>query len=154
MSQPSPILERLEAEITKAMKARDQVRLGAVRLIKSTVKNKEIELIHPLSETEFFAVLQTMAKQVAESIDQFTKGGRTDLADKEKGELAVLQTFLPQALSDSDVAALIDEAITASGAKGPKDMGGVMKHLKDKTAGRVDGKKLADLVKAKLSNIS
>lgn len=151
MSQASPILEKLEAEITKAMKARDQVRLGAVRLIKSTVKNKEIELMHPLAETEFFSVLQTMVKQVQESIEQFTKGGRTDLVDKEKGELKVLQSFLPQALSDSDVEALIVEAIAASGAKGPKDMGGVMKHLKDKTAGRVDGKKLADLVKQALN---
>ena len=153
MSLPSPIMESLEAEIIKAMKARDQVRLGAVRLIKSTVKNKEIELIHPLSETEFFSVLQTMVKQRAESIEQFTKGGRTDLADKEKGELAVIQTFLPQALSDQDLATLILEAIATSGAKGPKDMGAVMKHLKDKTAGRVDGKKLADLVKNKLSNL-
>lgn len=153
MPAVSPILEKLEAEIVKAMKARDQVRLGAVRLIKSTVKNKEIELIHPLSETEFFSVLGTMAKQVTDSIEQFTKGGRTDLVDKEKGELQVIQTFLPQAMSDAEVLALVQEAINASGATGPKDMGAVMKVLKDKTAGRVDGKKMADLVKNKLSNL-
>jgi uncharacterized protein YqeY len=148
------ILQKLEDEIKTALKARDEVRLGTARLIKSTVKNKEIELIRPLTETEFFAVLGTMVKQRKESIDQFTKGNRLDLAKKEEEEIKVIETFLPQALGDSEVAALIDSAVAESGAKGPKDMGAVMKILKDKTAGRVDGRLLSEKVKQKLATLS
>lgn len=147
------ILEKLEDEIKTAMKARDQDRLGAVRLIKSTVKNKEIELIRPLSETEFFAVLATMVKQRQESIEQFKKGNRNDLVAKEEAELKIIGSFLPQSLSETEVDSLITDAIIKVGAKTPKDMGLVMKELKEKTAGRVDGKLLSDKVRAKLSSI-
>ncbi len=145
------ILEKLDQEIKEALKARDQSRLDAIRLIKASVKNKEIELIHPLSEAEFFAVLSTMAKQRHESIDQFKKGGRVDLAEKEEKELAVISSFLPQPLSDSELDHLIAEAISQTGAKSPKDMGLVMKALKEPTMGRVDGKILSERVRSKLA---
>jgi uncharacterized protein YqeY len=148
----SAVLARMEEEVKNAMKNRDTERLASVRMIKSTVKNKEIELIRPLTEEEFIGVLSTMAKRHRESIEQFQAAGRTDLVEKEQKELAVVETFLPKGLSDSEVLSLIAEAITISGAKGPKDMGLVMKALKEKTAGRVDGKKLSELVKQKLAS--
>ncbi|HBF12527.1 MAG TPA: glutamyl-tRNA amidotransferase [Deltaproteobacteria bacterium] len=147
------ILEKLDNEIKTALKAREEARLATVRLIKSQVKNKEIELIHPLSEAEFLAVLSTMVKQRRESIDQFSKAGRTDLVVKEEIELKVIESFLPQQLTDAEVDAFIAQAVAESKAAGPKDMGPVMKLLKDKTAGRVDGRVLSDKVKAKLAVI-
>lgn len=140
-------LQNIESELTKAMKARDQVRVDALRLVKATVKNKEIELIHPLSETEFFSVLQTMVKQRKESIEMFAKGGRTDLVAKEEGEIAVIEAFLPKAMGDAEIDAMIRQSIADTKASGPKDMGLVMKALKEKTAGRVDGKKLSEKVR-------
>ncbi len=148
------ILQKLETEMKEAMKARDTDRLAAVRLIKSTAKNKEIELLHPLTETEFFALLSSMVKQRQESIDQFKAGGRTDLIEKEEKEIKVIQSFLPQSLSEAEVEALITKAINETGAKGPKDMGAVMKALKEPTAGRFDGRLLSEKVKTKLGSLS
>lgn len=136
------------------MKARDQKLLDALRLIKTSIKNKEIELIRPLTEAEFFSLLATMVKQRNESIEQFKNGGRTDLAEKEEQELSVIQSFLPKALSDEEVLEMIQKACQESGAKGPKDMGAVMKLLKDQTTGRVDGKILSEKVKNFLATLS
>lgn len=147
------ILEKLDQEIKESLKARNQVRLDSVRLIKTAVKNKEIEFIRPLTQPEFFSVLSTMAKQRHESIDQFKKGGRTDLVEKEEKELAIISSFLPQALSDAEIDRLIAEAISQTEAKSPKDMGLVMKALKEPTAGRADGKVLSEKVKSKLGSI-
>ncbi|MBI2339028.1 MAG: GatB/YqeY domain-containing protein [Deltaproteobacteria bacterium] len=148
------IIQKLDEEIKQAMKAQNSVRLGALRLIKTSVKNKEIELIHPLSEAEFFACLSTMVKQRHESIDQFKKGNRADLVKKEEDELRVIEDFLPKPFSEGEIDALVAEAVSATGAKGPKDMGTVMKALKEKTAGRADGKLLSEKVKQKLSSLS
>jgi uncharacterized protein len=148
------ILQKIEADMKEAMKARNQDLLDALRLIKTTVKNKEIELIRPLTETEFFATLSTMAKQRNESIEQFKKGNRPDLAAKEEKELEVISTFLPKSLSDAELDALLAKAIATTAAKGPKDMGLVMKAVKDETAGRVDGKILSEKVKTALSALS
>ena len=145
------ILQKFEQEIKDALKSGNQIKLSAVRMIKSTIKNKEIELMHPLSDAEFMAVLSTMAKKCRESIEQFSKGGRAELAKKEEDELGIIESFLPKSLSESELDLLIQEAITAVHAVGPKDMGAVMKALKEKTAGRVDGKLLSDKVRAKLS---
>ncbi len=147
------ILQMLEQKVIAAMKAREPVLLETTRLIKSTVKNKEIELLHPLSEAEFFAVLATMVKQRRESIEQFTAGNRTDLVAKEEDQIKAIETFLPKALSDEEIGACIQEAIALAGAKGPKDMGAVMKVLKDKTAGKVDGRKLSEAVKEHLQKL-
>ena len=148
------IIQKLDEEIKKAMKAQDSVRLGALRLIKTSAKNKEIELIHPLSEAEFFACLSTMVKQRHEAIDQFKKGNRDDLIKKEEDEIRVIEGFLPKQLSEGELDSLIAEAMSTTGAKGPKDMGLVMKTLKEKTAGRADGKLLSEKVKNALSKIS
>ena len=145
------ILTQLEQDIKEAMKARQEARLGAVRLIKSTVKNKEIELIRPLSEAEFFYVLSNMGKQRRDSIEQFEKANRMDLVAKEKSELEIIESYLPKRLSDEELTAVIEKTIQATGAKGAKDMGVVMKALKAETSGRVDGKTLADRVKSHLS---
>lgn len=147
----SDVLKKLEDDIKTAMKARDQARLEAVRLIKTTVKNKEIELIRALTEQEFFAVLATMVKQRRDSVEQYEKAGRADLADKEKFEIDVIQAYLPQQLGSDEVKALIVAAVQKTGAQGPKDMGKVMGELKSQTSGRVDGKVLAELVKQVLA---
>ncbi len=148
------VLEMLEQKVKEAMKARNQPILETVRLIKSTVKNKEIELIRALTEAEFFAVLSSMVKQRRESIEQFTNGGRTDLVAKEEEQIVVIETFLPKALGDEELSGLIRDAIVAGKASGPKDMGVVMKAIKDQTAGRVDGKKLSEMVKNHLSSLA
>lgn len=148
------ILEKLDQAIKESAKSRDQIRLGAIRLIKSTVVNKEKELRRPVEEAEFMSVLSGMARKVRESIEQFKTGGRTDLVEKEEGELAIIESFLPKPLSDDELNALVDEAIKKEGATDPKQMGLVMKNLKEKTSGCVDGKKLANMVREKLSKMS
>ena len=150
----STILTMLESTIKEAMKARDAARLETVRGIKAAVKNKEIELIRPLTEVEFYGLINTLSKQRRDSIEQFKNGGRTDLADKEAIELTILETFLPQALTEEEVNNLISESILSSKATGPKDMGVVMKALKEPTAGRFDGKALSDMVKARLQSLA
>lgn len=147
------ILKKLEDDLKVALKAKNPDKLAAVRLIKNVVKNKEIELMHALSETEFYAVLATMVKQRQESIEQFTKGGRDDLVQKEQGEISVIQSYLPQPFTPAEVQSLIDQAVLETQAKSPKDMGLVMKALKDKTSGRVDGKLLSEQVRQKLGSL-
>jgi len=145
-------LEKLTEDIKTSMKNRDADRLGTLRLIKSEIKNKEIEVQHEITEAEFMTVLSRMVKQRKESIEQFVKGGRDEMAAKEENEITVISDYLPQPLSDSDIDGLISEAITKTGASGPQGMGLVMKELKEKTTGRYDGKQLADKVKTALAS--
>ena len=147
------ILQKLDEEIKQAMKSKDAAKLEVVRLIKASVKNKEIELIHPLSEAEFFGVLGTISKKHKESIDQFQKAGRADLVEQEQKQLAIVETFLPKPLSQADLTALIEKTIEETKASGPKDMGVVVKTVREKAAGQVDGKMLADQVKERLSKM-
>jgi uncharacterized protein YqeY len=142
--------ETLSEEMKTAMKARDELRLSTIRLIRSAVKNKDIELKRELAAQEIVEVIATLVKQRRESIRLFGDAGRTDLVDKEERELAVLLGFLPSQLSREEVAALVEHAIAGSGAQGCKDMGKVMKALMPHVAGRADGKMVSDLVKAKL----
>jgi uncharacterized protein YqeY len=146
------VLQRLDDDIKTAMKAREQVRLDTLRMVKTAVKNKEIDLIRPLTEQEFLQLLSTLVKQRKDSVEQFVKGGRQDLADKEQGEIAIINAYLPQQLSGDELKALIAAAVSKTGAAGPQDMGKVMKEIKDATTGKVDGKVLADAVKAALQN--
>lgn len=148
------ILQKLDSDLRQALKSGDKARLATIRLIKSTAKNKEIEIGGALSEPQFFAVLSSMIRERRESIDQFKKGGRDDLVKKEEGEIVFIEAYLPQPLNDSELSSLVDKAIESVGASGMKDMGAVMKQLKDKTAGRVDGRKLADVVREKLGQLS
>ena len=146
------ILAKIDEQIKVAMKSKDSFRLGVMRLVKAQVKNAEIEAMRPLSEPEFVAVIARMVKQRKESVEQFTKGGRADMAQNEEQEITIIQEFLPKQLSETEVEGLIKEAIQKTGAQGMQQLGAVMKELKEKTAGRVDGKLLADKVKAMLSS--
>ncbi len=141
----------LEAELVKAVKSRDKIRLSALRMMKSGIHNKEIDLKRELTEAEFLQVLAAMVKQRRDSIEQFEKGGRLDLVEKETAELKVVQEFMPQPFSDADLEAAIDKAIAETGAAGPKDMGKVMKALMPVISGRADGKAVSEKVKMRLA---
>lgn len=139
--------ERMQRELKEAMKAHDELKVSTLRLLSSAIKNKEIDERKPLDDEGLLAILSTAAKQRRESIEQYEKGGRQDLADKEKAELAIIQGYLPQQLSKDEVAAVIKETIAETGAAGAKDMGKVMKALMPKVKGKADGKLVNELVK-------
>lgn len=148
------IMERVTADTVTAMKAKDQPRVEALRLLKSELKKKEIDKRAPLDESEAQKVVETLAKQRQDSIDQFAKAGRTELVEKEKAELVILSAFLPDAATDEEIRAEVDKAATALGAPTAKDMGLVMKAamaaLKE-TGKIIDGKKVSEAVKARLA---
>ena len=142
----------LGADIVTAMKAKDATRLTALRMLKTALTNKSIEKGRALDDAEELQVVSTLVKQRRDSIEQFTKGGRQDLADKEQQEIVILNTYLPAAASDDDIAAAVANAIAETGASSAKDMGKVMKAAMAALAGkRADGKKVSEAVKAKLS---
>ena len=141
------IKEKLRADLVAAMKARAELKVSTLRLITSAIKNKEIDERKELDDDGVLAVLNTAAKQRRDSIEQYEKGGRQDLADKEKAELVIIQEYLPQQLSKDEVTAFIKEAIAETGAAGAKDMGKVMKALMPKVKGKADGKLVNELVK-------
>ena len=143
--------EQLSDEMKTAMKARDELRLSVIRMIRSSVKNKDIELKRELNDQEIVDVLASLVKQRRESIRLFGEAGRTDLVEKEEKELLILLHFLPQQLSREEVIALVEQAIAECGALSAKDMGRVMKALVPHVAGRADGKMVSDLVKEKLA---
>jgi len=142
---------KLEEEMVKAAKAREKLRLSALRLIKNAIHNKEIDLKRETTEAEFLQTLASMVKQRKDSIEQFEKGGRTDLVEKETAELKVIQEFMPRQFSEEDLDAAIEKAIRETGAAGPKDMGKVMKALMPVISGRADGKVVSEKVKGRLA---
>ncbi len=144
--------EKVNSEMIAAAKAKDQVRLSAIRMVKAAMHNREIDLKRKLSEVEFLQLLSSMVKQRKDSIDQFRKGGREDLVNKEEAELKVIQAFMPQQMSEEDVAREIETAIKEVGAIGIKDMGKVMKVLMQRLTGKADGKQVGEKVKEKLSS--
>jgi len=141
---------RISEDMKAAMRAKDAPRLSAIRLLLSAMKQKEVDERVELSDADVVAIIDKMLKQRRESIAQFEKGGRQDLADTEKFEVGVLQAYMPQALSDAQIDAEIAAAMQASGAKAISDMGKVMAILKPKFAGRADMGKVSGLIKAKL----
>jgi uncharacterized protein YqeY len=144
--------QTLSADIVTAMKAKDQHRLTPLRMLKSALTNKSIEKGRALEGPEELQVVSMLVKQRRDSIDQFTKGGRQDLAEKEQAEIAILETYLPASASDDEIAAAIAAAVAETGATNAKDMGKVMKAAMAGLAGKtVDGKKLSEAVKAKLA---
>jgi len=145
------INKKINEEMVAAAKSQDKIRLSAVRMIKAALHNKEISLMRPLNESEVLQLLSSMMKQRKDSIEQFAKGGRTDLVQKEEAELKVIQEFMPAQMSDEDVEALIKATIEETGAASVKDMGKVMKVLMPKLAGVADGKVAGEKVKAFLS---
>jgi uncharacterized protein YqeY len=148
-------LDRIQNDLTAAMKGKDELRLSVLRMVKSALKNKEIEKMHALDNMESLQVLQTLVKQRHESVEQFTKGGRNDLADKEKKEIAIIEEYLPAAPSDQEIHEAIEAAIAEEGADSLKQMGAVIKAARAKLAGKtVDGKALSDRVRDRLSKKS
>ena len=134
-----------------AMRAKDAPRLGAIRLLLAAMKQKEVDERVELTDTDVISIIEKMIKQRRDSIAQYEAGNRRDLADAERFEITVLQAYMPQALSDAEIAAAIAEAVQSSGAKAMSDMGKVMALLKPKLAGRADMGRVSALVKSKLS---
>ena len=150
----SETMARIQAAQVAAMKAKEEVRLSTVRLIRSALKNLEIEkrpATTPLTETEVVGVLQKIRKQMLDSIEQFKQGSREDLAQNEAVQLKIVEEFLPVAMSEADLARLIDETAKEVEAASIKDMGKLVKAVLAKGQGRADGKMVSDLVKKKLS---
>lgn len=146
---------RIGQDYIAAYKARDNLRLSVLRLVKTAGKNMLVELRRPggeLSDAEWCAVLVKQGKQRQDSIEQFRAASRHDLADKEAAELAILQEYLPRPLSPEELDAAIDAAINETGASSPREMGRVMQKLTTECAGRVDGKSLSGLVRARLAS--
>jgi uncharacterized protein len=146
--------EQIQKDIVTAMKARDEMKLSVLRMVKSALQLKEVEKMRKLDPAESISLLQTLAKQRKESIDQFAKGGRQDLVDKETSELKILESYLPAGASEAEMEAAIDKAITDTGATSIKQMGAVVKAAKDALTGKaVDGKVLSDRVRDRLSKL-
>jgi uncharacterized protein YqeY len=144
--------EKIQKDLTDAMRAKDELRLSVLRGIKSAIQYKETEKIRALEETECIQLLQTLVKQRKESIEQFTKGNRQDLVDKETKELAIIETYLPAGASEAEMDAAIAKAIAETSATSMKQMGAVVKAAKTALEGKtVDGKALSDRVRARLS---
>ncbi len=144
------LLSRISGDFTAAMKAKDQQRLGTLRMLKSALTMLEKELRRPVTDDDALTVLLKEAKQRADSITEFAKAGRQDLVQKEEAELAILKDYLPQQLSEAELAAAVDAAVVASGAASLKDMNKVMQAVMNEFKGRVDGKTVSALVRARL----
>ncbi len=145
-------IDRIQSDLTAAMKEKDELRLSVLRMIKSALKHKEIEKMRPLDDLESLQILQTLVKQRHESVEQFTKGGRFDLAEKEKKEITYIEKYLPAAPSDEEVRAAVEAAIAETGADSLKQMGAVIKAARSRLEGKtVDGKALSDHVRDRLS---
>ena len=148
------LVEQIQKDITTAMKARDEQRLSTLRMVKSALKNKEIEKRGPLDEKESLAVLSTLIKQRKDSVEQFTKGGRQELADKEAAEIVIIESYMPKAAGEEEVVATVRATISEMDSPTMKDMGTVMKNAMAKfaTSGtRVDGKLVSEIVKRELA---
>lgn len=145
------LVERIAADITSAMRNRDQARLKPLRMTKAALMNREVEKGRDLDDAEAQQVVAQLIKQRRDSIEQFTAGGRPELAEAERAEIDVLQAYLPPPLDPAEIERAVDEAIAETGAAGPKDIGKVMKAVMPKLAGRAaDGKAVNELVRRRL----
>src|ERR1700674_5486770 len=148
------LAEKIQKDLVDAMRAKDELRLSVLRGVKTAIKNKEVEKMRALDEPESIQILQTLVKQRKESIEQFTKGNRQELADKETKELAILESYLPASASKDEMNAAIDKAIAETGTNSMKQMGAVVKAAKSALEGKsVDGKALSDLVRERLAKL-
>jgi len=152
--QAMNLAERIQTDLVEAMRAKDELRLSVLRGIKSAIKLKEVEKIRALDESESIQILQTLVKQRKESIEQFTKGNRPELAAKETKELGIIESYLPAGASEADMDVAISKAISETGANSIKQMGAVVKAAKSVLQGQtVDGKLLSDRVRDRLSKL-
>lgn len=148
------VSETIQKDIVIAMKAKDEMKLGVLRMVKAAFQLKEVEKMRKLDDQESIQLLQTLVKQRKESIDQFAKGGRQDLVDKERRELAILETYLPAGASVAEMEAAVTKAMAETAATSIKQMGAVVKAAKSALEGKtVDGKALSDLVREQLSKL-
>ncbi len=148
------LIEQIQKDIVTAMKAREERRLSCLRMVKSALKNREIEKMAPLDDKESQQVLATLIKQRKDSVEQFTKGGRQEMADKEAAEIALIETYLPKAAGEAEIVAGVKAAIAEMGSPTMKDMGTVMKNAMARFAAagmRVDGKVVSEAVKKELA---
>jgi uncharacterized protein len=146
--------EQIQKDIVTAMKAREEHRLSTLRMVKTALKNREVEKMAPLDDKEAQQILATLIKQRKESVEQFTKGGRQEMADKEAAEIAVIETYLPKAAGEAEIIAGVKAAIAEMGSPAMKDMGTVMKNAMARFAAagmRVDGKAVSEAVKKELA---
>jgi uncharacterized protein YqeY len=147
------LADRIDADMKTAARAKDARRLGTLRMLKSQMKYREIEKGQSLEDGDVVGVIGSMIKQRKDSAAQYTAGGRPELAENENAEITILEAYLPRQLTDAELAELVQESVAASGAKGPRDMGAVMKALMPKIAGRAEGKRVSDAVKSALSKL-
>ncbi len=145
------VKEQISSDVKDAMRAKDSAKLGALRMLQSEIKKREIDSRTEMQDADVFKAIQTMLKQRNDSIEQFTKGNRPDLAEKEQLEVDILKKYLPAGMSAAEVEALVVAAIAESGAATPNDIGKVMKIALAKAGGRADGKIINELARAKLS---
>lgn len=143
--------ERLDQDMKSAMRERAQLKLDTIRMLKSSIKYREIELMKPLDDAGIHGVIATEIKRRRDSVEAYKAGNRQDLADKEQQEAEILQAYLPQQLTEAEVREKVDEAVKKVGAQSMKDMGAVMKALMPEVQGRADGKTVSELVKVRLS---
>lgn len=145
--------EQVLADMKEAMKSRQADRLSAIRMLQAAMKNKEIEVRpNEMTEQDALSVVKKLTKQRKDAIEEYTKAGRQDLADKEKFELSVLEAYLPEQLTREQIAQVVDEVITSLGAKDIKQMGAVIKEVQAKTAGSADGRAISEIVKERLQS--
>jgi uncharacterized protein len=142
--------EQLTQDLKAAMKHKAQTRLATIRLVRTAIKNREVELMRELEDEEVLREINRLVKQAKDSIEQFEQGGRADLVEEEQARLQILQTYLPQQMTEAEISALVQEAIAAVEAASMKDMGRVMQYIMPKVQGRADGKLVNQLVKAQL----
>ena len=144
--------DKIQSHLADAMRSKDTLRLSVLRMMKSAVKNKEIDKMKALEEGEVIAVLNTLVKQRKDSVEQFRKGGREELAQKEEAEIKIIEEYLPAAASEEDIRRAVEEAVTETGASSMKDMGKAMKATMARLSGKsADGSRVSQLVKEKLS---
>lgn len=146
------LVDQVNADIAAAMRAKEPVRLSALRMLKTALTNKGVEKGHDPDDHEAVQVVNTLIKQRRDSIEQFTKGGRQDLVDRETAEIAVLERYLPPPVSEAELSEIVEAAVAETGASSPKDMGRVMKVVMSRLSGRTaDGRVVSEMVKKRLS---
>jgi len=144
--------EKIEKDFLAAYKAKEEVRVAVLRMLKTAIKNRQVELLRPLSDEEVLEVIAKQVKQRQESVEQFRQAGRNEMADREQAEMDQLKDYLPEQLSAEEVASAVDAAIAETGASSVKEMGKVMQLVMARHKGRIDGKAAGEIVKARLSS--
>jgi uncharacterized protein YqeY len=147
------LIDKIHADLKTSMKEKDRLRTDTLRLLISRIRNEEIEKKQKLKDAEVAVLVQKEIKGRKEAIELFEKGGRMDLADKERKEMSILESYLPRQLSDEELSDAVDKAVADTGAASPSDLGKVMKEILSKYSGRADGKRVRELVQEKLSSL-